>query len=349
MVIYGDSSTVEREQTGAEKKRRLHRPKVWIEAGREGHRGISSTRHGEPRQASRADQPRGRGLGKEGHGAEEGWTRRDPRGECRGDPQVTGVLPIAFEGALKVLRVLQLGGKEYICIAQLHRPVAEVEVRDSLKAFSGEILQRPPLKSSVKRVVRARTIYYIDALEVQDRLILFKVGCQAGTYIRKLVFDLGEYLGVGAHMRELRRTRAGPFAEDTLVTLHSLLDAHLRFKESSDESGLRKFVLPVESAVSLLPKISIRDSAVDAICHGADLAAPGVVSLADGISKGDIIAVCTLKGELVSVGTALVTSEEMLEMEHGIVANTERVVMSIGTYPKSWSTEKRRIFEGENQ
>ena len=72
-----------------------------------------------------------------------------------------------------------------------------------------KFIQRPPLRSSVKRQLRTRRIYYIDYIEKDGRNVLFKVGCEGGTYIRKLCFDVGEILGVGGHMQELRRTTRG--------------------------------------------------------------------------------------------------------------------------------------------
>lgn len=201
----------------------------------------------------------------------------------------------------------------------------------------GKIYQRPPLKSSVKRVVRIRTIYYIDILEIENRDVLMRVGCQAGTYIRKLCHDIGIILGTGAHMQELRRTRSGPFREDeTLITLQDLRDAYEIWIEEKDETDLRRTIQPVEKAVEHLPKIIIRDSAVDAICHGADLAAPGVLRLETGIRRGSLIAIMTQKGELVALAKAKMTSNEILEAEKGIVAKTERVIMDRGTYPKTW-------------
>ncbi|MBS7613117.1 RNA-guided pseudouridylation complex pseudouridine synthase subunit Cbf5, partial [Candidatus Bathyarchaeota archaeon] len=93
---------------------------------------------------------------------------------------------------------------------------------------------------------------------------------------------------------------------------------------------------PVEEATALIPKVWIRDTAVDAICHGADLALPGIVSLNSGVEVDDLVAIFTLKGELVALGRALMTSEEMLEREKGIAVKTERVVMKPDTYPKAW-------------
>lgn len=250
---------------------------------------------------------------------------------------MTGILPIALEGATKVVQALLFAGKEYLCVMKLHDAVSESRVKAVLEEFCGVIYQRPPIRASVKRRVRTRRIYYLRFLEQDERNVLFQVGCEAGTYIRKLCHDIGEVLGVGAHMQELRRTRAGPFTEENgLVTLHDLAYMQSSWQQNKDETLLRKFVQPMEKALEPLPKIYIRDSAVDAICHGASLAAPGVVSLETNIKPNDTIALLTQKGEAIALAKALASTEQILKMNHGLVAKTTRVLMSRGVYPKAW-------------
>jgi H/ACA ribonucleoprotein complex subunit 4 len=250
---------------------------------------------------------------------------------------VTGVLPTALEEATKVVQALLLTGKEYVCVMRLHSQVSEDQIKTILREFHGTIYQRPPVRASVKRRLRTRKIYYLDLLEMDGRNVLFKVGCEAGTYVRKLCYDLGEALGCGAHMQELRRTRVGPFVEDEgLVTLHDVSYMFAQWQETSDENLLRKFIYPMEKSLELLPRIYIRDSAVDAVCHGAHLAAPGVLSLDTEIKPNDAVAVFTQKGEAVALAKALTSTEEILRMDHGLVAKTLRVLMSRGIYPKMW-------------
>ena len=233
-------------------------------------------------------------------------------------------------------------GKEYVCVMKLHGDAQEPLIKQVLGEFEDEIYQRPPLRSSVKRQLRTRRIYSIDYLETDGRNVLFIVGCEAGTYIRKLCFDVGEIIGVGAHMQELRRTRSGPFTENssTNVTLHDVAYWFGEWEQKKDESILHKFIVPMEEALSLLPKVVVRDSAVDALCHGANLTAPGVLQVQSGFQKGAILAVFTLKGEAVALGKALVSSEEILDLKHGAVVGLERVLMERGTYPKVWKTGK---------
>lgn len=258
------------------------------------------------------------------------------------DPKVTGLLPIMLEEATKAVDALLTAGKEYVCLMKLHSTMPERRIREVFEEFTGEIYQKPSIKSAVKRETRVRTIYYMEILEIDKTNILFKVGCEAGTYIRKLCHDIGLALGSGAHMQELRRTKTGPFHEDkTLTTLHDLKDAYVEWKENNDERLLRKVILPMEYAILHLPKIVIRDSAVDAICHGASLAAPGVLFLENGIEKGELVAVFTQKGEVVSLGKALMKSVEILKAATGIVVTTDRVFLEPGTYPKAWKQKHK--------
>jgi tRNA pseudouridine55 synthase len=203
-----------------------------------------------------------------------------------------------------------------------------------MKEFTGKITQLPPVKSAVKRQWRERSVYYIEVLDIVGQDVLFVIGCQAGTYIRKICHDIGKALGCGAHMAELRRTKAGPFDESTLVTLHDLTDAYWYWKEEKNDRYLRHVVLPIERAVAHLPKVWITDTAVDAICHGAHLAVPGIAKLESGIEKDRTVAIMTLKDELVALGDSNMASQDVMKNERGIVVKTSKVFMEPGTYPK---------------
>jgi len=258
------------------------------------------------------------------------------------DPRVTGILPITLEEATKIVQALLLSGKEYVCVMRLHGEASEGRIKSVLEEFTGVIYQRPPIRASVKRRLRTRKIYYLDLLEISSRNVLFQVGSEAGTYIRKLCYDIGEVLGSGAHMQELRRIRAGPFTEKSdLVTLHDIAYYQEVWQQTKDEAAIRRFIQPMEKVLELLPKIIIRDSAVDAVCHGASLAAPGVLAIDSGIKPEDSVAIMTQKGEAVALADALVTSEETLQLNRGIIAKTTRVVMPRGVYPKMWRKSNR--------
>ena len=256
---------------------------------------------------------------------------------------MTGILPITLEDSTKIVQALLYSGKEYVCVMKLHGDAEEEQIKKVLLEFEDEIYQRPPLRSSVKRQLRTRRIYYVDYFEMNQRNVLFKVGCEGGTYIRKLCYDVGEILGVGAHMQELRRTRAGPFTENgnRKVTLHEVAYWFGEWKEKKEDQTLKKFIQPMENALALLPRIIVRDSAVDALCHGANLTAPGVLSMDSGITNDSIIAIFTLKGEAIALAKALQSTEEIVKLDHGTVATLQRVVMPRGTYPKVWRSSRK--------
>ena len=127
-------------------------------------------------------------------------------------------------------------------------------------------------------------------------------------------------------MASLRRTQAGPFREeDKLVTLHDVADA-LAFYKQGNEKFLRYFLQPVEAAVSHLKKCWILDSTITSVTHGRDVAIPGISKL-ENFRKGDIVAVMTLKGELVAVGEALLSAVQANTLEKGIAVNVKKVFL----------------------
>ncbi|MCD6323583.1 MAG: RNA-guided pseudouridylation complex pseudouridine synthase subunit Cbf5 [Desulfurococcales archaeon] len=255
-----------------------------------------------------------------------------------GNPKTSGILPIALGSATKLLKYLSLSRKAYVAVMQLHREVNEDRLREVVQEFTGKIYQKPPVRSSVKRALRVKTIYKIEIIEIKHPFVLLYVECEHGTYIRKLIHDMGDVLGVGAHMRELRRVRTGPFKEDdTLVTMHSLSEAVYILNELRDDSQLRKAILPGEYCVSHLPKVVVTDSAAASITYGADLAVPGISYIHQGIRKGDDVAIFTLKGELVATGIAQMHTEEVLEKGRGIAVKTKRVIMGRDVYPRKQS------------
>lgn len=265
------------------------------------------------------------------------------------DPRATGVLPIGVNSGTKVLQALILAGKEYVGIMHLHGDVPEERIREIAKEFVGDLYQRPPVKSAVKRRLRIRTVYYLDIIEVDGRDVVFRAGTSAGTYIRKLCHDMGLALGVGAHMAELRRTKVGGYTEDRAVTLQEVVDAYHFWKENGMEEPIRRVLLPVETAVVHLPKIIIRDSAVAAVTHGANLAVPGILEVQADIRAGDMVALMTKKGELVALAKALMDAEQMVEEERGYAADVERVIMEQGVYPPMWKKKPKASESGSER
>ncbi|MFX1378500.1 MAG: RNA-guided pseudouridylation complex pseudouridine synthase subunit Cbf5 [Promethearchaeota archaeon] len=256
------------------------------------------------------------------------------------DPKVTGVLPCALGNATRVLSALLSAGKEYVGVMYLHTSEKQERIEKVFKLFTGKIYQRPPLKSSVVRKLRIREVYYCEAIEVEKNYVLFRIGCEAGTYVRKFCFDIGEALCSGAHMLELRRTRVGNFKEnDNLTSLQNLKDAYTIYQLEENEYYLKKIIYPMEKMVSHLPKIYVRDTAVDALCHGADLASAGICYIDARIKKNMLIAYMTLKKELVGFGTTLKDALQIYKAKSGILAKTNKIFMERGIYPR-WKEKK---------
>jgi H/ACA ribonucleoprotein complex subunit 4 len=256
------------------------------------------------------------------------------------DPQVSGVLPLGLGEATKALGVLLYGPKEYHALGRIHSLPSKEKLEAVLEMFRGEIFQKPPQRSSVLRQTRTRTIYELELLEQKERLLLTRILCEAGTYIRKLYYDIGEILGPGATMIELRRTRVDQFYEsDGLVTLHELANAFALWEEKKDDTKLMKMIKPVEYALSELKSVVIRDSAVDAMCHGAQLAIPGILEISPNLRKGDIVGIYTQKGEAVALAESMMSEEEIRDATKGYAFETKRIIMAPNTYPKKWRTK----------
>lgn len=255
------------------------------------------------------------------------------------DPMVSGVLALMLGRAVRLAPVLLNHKKEYVALLRLHKDIPETEIRRVAEEFIGRQYQRPPKMSAVKRQLRIREIYDLEILDVSGRLVLMRVECEAGTYIRLLCRHIALAAGAGGQMVELRRTKSGPFTEDESVTLHNLRDAAENAKEGIPEM-LRSMILPVERLADSLPKVVIRDKAVDAICHGAVLAAVGILEK-DNYKKNARVAVMTQKGELVCIGKAIVSSEDYGRSDTGLVIRPETVLMEPRTYEKGWETKKR--------
>lgn len=254
------------------------------------------------------------------------------------DPNATGVLPIGLNKGTRVSPALTKANKEYIFEAELRDKVDKEEARKALNSFKGINKQVPPEKSAVKREEREREVYDIELIEKDGRKVLGRVRCGSGFYVRVLIKQLGEELGTEAEMTELRRTLQGGIDEEEADTLQDIVDAYHFYIEDNDEEELRKVLHPIEKAVQHLKKVVIKDSAVNAVANGADLGASGISKLQDRITKGELVAVTTLKGELVALATAEMTSEEMYG-EEGTAATLNSVHMDPETYPKRWKQE----------
>ncbi len=205
----------------------------------------------------------------------------------------------------------------------LHKQVEKYRIEDVLKEFTGEIFQFPPLRSAVARNLRKRTIYSLKLMEVKDRYVLFRADVESGVYIRTLCRDMGDALLAGGNMVELRRTRSGPVNESSLSTLQKLKDAYTFYKEG-DEKLLSSMVIDPEQVTKDYPRIVVKESAIDAMAHGASIFRKGVL---EDYGEGKTIRIMSPRGELLGMGE-----------RQGENVKPTVVLIDRGVYPKGWKS-----------
>jgi len=187
------------------------------------------------------------------------------------DPKVTGVLPIALNRACKLTGYFMKKNKTYVGVMRLHEDINDERLKGEIKNFIGKIKQLPPVKSRVKREEREREVYSLEIIERDEKdrkNVLFETEVEAGTYIRKLIHDLGKKIG-GAHMLELRRTKAGIFSEQDseFVNLYDFVKAVDAYK-NGNESLLREILIPAEIISEILPVMQVRKESVKSLFVG---------------------------------------------------------------------------------
>ena len=220
------------------------------------------------------------------------------------DPLATGVLPLCFGEATKFSQYLLDADKGYETLMQLgvttttadaegevleRRPVTvgRADIEAALPGFRGEISQIPPMYSALKRdgqplyklarageVVerepRSVTIARLELLDCEAEQARLAVDCSKGTYIRTLVEDIGHLLGCGAHVAELRRTKAGPFDLSRTVTLEELERVH---GEGGNEA-VDQFLQPVDSGLQHWPLLQFSEHSSFYWLQGQPVRAP---------------------------------------------------------------------------
>lgn len=290
------------------------------------------------------------------------WIKRIMKCEKTGhsgtlDPKVSGCLLVCLNRATRLVKAQQSAGKEYVAIVRFHSDVGSAaRVQQGLDMLTGACFQRPPVISAVKRQLRIRTIYEVKLCEysAKRQMAAFWLSCEAGTYVRTMCVHLGLMLGVGAHMQELRRVRSGVLDENRFMsTMHDVLDAQFMYDTLRDEKYLRRTVMPLELILTNYPRIVVKDSAVNAICYGAQLMIPGVLRFEKNIEVGAEIVMMTTKGEAIATGIAQMTTAVIASVDHGCVAVIKRVIMERDTYNVRWgygpraSDKKKLILAGK--
>jgi len=210
------------------------------------------------------------------------------------DPKVTGVLPVALNRACKLTGYFLGEDKEYVGIMRIHEDISLEKIKKAIKEkFLGKIIQLPPVKSRVKRQHRQREIKKFELLEKNGKDILFHTEVEGGTYIRKLIDDLGKELKIGAHMLELRRTRAGIFKENDKtypsVNLYDFEKAVKNYRKG-DEKPLREIIIPGEIISELHPVVKAKKESKEKLLTGKPILKTDLVKETK-IEKGKIVIV----------------------------------------------------------
>ena len=219
------------------------------------------------------------------------------------DPKVTGVLPIALNRACKLTGFFIGEDKEYVGIMRIHKDISLEEIEKAVKKeFIGKITQLPPVKSRVKRQERQREIKNFKILEKEGQNILFQVECEGGTYVRKLIHDLGRALKISAHMLELRRTRAGIFEEKNSISLYEFE------KATKDKKSMEKIIISGEIISKLYPVVQVKKEFSDKILHGSPIYYEYLKNIKD---RGNEEKFCVFEGEKF-IGVYKVTAEEKI-------------------------------------
>ncbi len=206
------------------------------------------------------------------------------------DPIATGVLPICFGEATKFSQFLLNADKKYQVVAKLGEKtttadregeviethsvnVSESEFVTVMQQFTGTISQVPSMYSALKhqgvplhklarqgieveREAREVTIYSLNLLSFQDNMIEMDVHCSKGTYIRNLVEDIGDALGCGAHVLELKRTAVGQFDLSETISMQQLR----QMKSDDLKLEMDQLLLPIENALQGWAQIILSDN-----------------------------------------------------------------------------------------
>ncbi len=238
------------------------------------------------------------------------------------DPQVSGVLPIALGRATKLLRYIAGADKTYVGIIKFKKVQTKEQIENIFSRFTGVLTQTPPKKSAVRKRPRKRTVHYLRLIEIDSenpRLALFETKVDAGTYIRTLCRDIGKKCG-GARMEELRRTAVGDITVDMCSSIYELIDA-VYYEKHGKAELLEKMLRAPEEFIKL-PKVFIRESALESVKRGAQVMIPGIEDMEE-VEEGKKVSIYH-KDRFVGVGIAKITKKE-LNLKKGLGIKLERV------------------------
>ena len=133
------------------------------------------------------------------------------------DPNVSGVLLIALSNCTKLLSIYSHSRKEYICNFSSTTTIADDLLKNTLKEFSSKIYQVPPLESNVSKKLRTREIHDIELLDSQNKDVLLRIECDAGTYIRTLCIDIGRAIGCESFIQKMIHVASTNYSTPTMI------------------------------------------------------------------------------------------------------------------------------------
>jgi len=255
------------------------------------------------------------------------------------DPFATGLLTLLCGRATKITGEILKKPKSYVAVLRFKNPILKGDLSDLVNKMQGDVYNVPPKESAVKIQVRSRKISKTELIQSEegDRVHLVSIDCEAGTYIRTLVRDLGLLTGNDCELLELHRSMTGSLDDQMACTMQQLADAVFLWREHDDPRGIKRLLSPVEAVLGEIPNLVIKDGAVAALSHGAPLARPGLVSVPKGLIAGSRILISSLKGEAVAIAELTVGTDSIPAMKSGQIATPRTVIMQPGAYPQTWS------------
>ena len=225
------------------------------------------------------------------------------------DPNTTGVLPILVGKATKLSELLSKSDKIYRGRFKLHGEISKEKLKRGMANFVGVIDQLPPKISAVKRVIRQREVYWFKLRKYKKRVASFEMACQHGTYVRKVCHDLGEELGVGAHMFELERIQSGPFK--------------LRKSVRVDAIKIRE----PELAIKYIPKVWVDKDVVRTVRKGTPVFIPGVLRVTSDFAEEKLVAILGQDNRLKALGVAKASIYMLKKQKRGVAVKTDLVLV----------------------
>ncbi|MCS7123572.1 MAG: RNA-guided pseudouridylation complex pseudouridine synthase subunit Cbf5 [Candidatus Aenigmarchaeota archaeon] len=238
------------------------------------------------------------------------------------DPNASGLLPILLGKANKAMEIFKNLDKEYIALAYFHSDFTKEALEKTITKFIGEIIQVPPVRSAVARKERKRKVYSLEILEIENRNVLFKISCEAGLYVRKLIHDIGKEMKIGAHLKELRRTKIGNFLVKNAISIYKLKQIY------NNKEELKKYLIPIDIALSFLKKVFIKDNAIKSISNGYPLYYQGIVKIDDEIKENENVAIYALNNKLIAIGKSVCSAKKLIENKKGMFAKIDSVLIS---------------------